>query len=92
MHGARALTLALALALALSLALTHTRCTALEQKWLLRVITKDLAIGLKEDKIFKMLHPDAQELYNSVCDLKQTCERCADPAPTPTPNPALSTV
>jgi len=57
----------------------HIRCTALEQKWLLRVITKDLAIGFKEDKIFKMLHPDAQELYNSVCDLKQTCDRCADP-------------
>ena len=57
----------------------HLKCTALEQKWLLRVITKDLSIGLKEDKIFKLLHPDAQELYNSVCDLAQTCERCSDP-------------
>lgn len=57
----------------------HTRCTALEQKWIFRIITKDLGIGMKEDKVFKLLHPDAQELYNSVCDLSATCEKCADP-------------
>jgi hypothetical protein len=44
----------------------HTRCTALEQKWIFRIITKDLGIGMKEDKVFKLLHPDAQELYKPV--------------------------
>ena len=34
---------------------------------------------MKEDSIFKKLHPDAQELYNSVCDLRATCKTCADP-------------
>ena len=57
----------------------YRKCTALEQKWILRVIIKDMQISMKEDKLFKMLHPDAQELYNSVCDLRATCEKCADP-------------
>ena len=44
--------------------------TATEQRWILRIITKDMHIGMKEDSIFKLLHPDAQELYNSVCNLR----------------------
>ena len=55
------------------------RSTAREQRWILRVVLKDMQIGMKEDSVFRHLHPDAKELYNSVCDLKLTCEKCADP-------------
>jgi len=57
----------------------HTRCTAQEQRWLLRIILKDMQIGMKEDSIFNMLHADAKEHYNSVCDLHNTCQKCSDP-------------
>ena len=39
-----------------------------------------MQIGMKEDSVFKLLHPDAKELYSSVCDLKFTCEQCVDPS------------
>lgn len=58
----------------------HTTTTAQEQRWLLRIILKDMHIGMKEDSILTMLHADAKELYNSVCDLHQTCLKCADPS------------
>ena len=53
--------------------------TAREQRWILRVILKDMQLGMKEDSVFKLLHPDAKELYASVCDLRATCEQCVDP-------------
>ena len=43
----------------------YDRTTAREQRWILRVILKDMQIGMKEDRVFKLLHPDAKELYNS---------------------------
>ena len=58
----------------------HQRMTAQEQRWMLRIVIKDMQIGMKETSIFKELHPDAQELYNSVCDLQATCQQCSDPS------------
>ena len=58
----------------------HERTTAVEQKWILRVILRDMTIGFKEDSIFKLLHPDAQELYNTMCDLEGMCAKCRDPS------------
>ena len=56
------------------------KTTAREQRWILRVILKDMQIGMKEDSIFRELHPDAKELYASVCDLRSTCQQCVDPS------------
>jgi DNA ligase-4 len=39
----------------------HTGTTAVEQKWLLRIILKHMGMGMKENFIFKKYHPDAQE-------------------------------
>ena len=58
----------------------YDQTTAVEQKWILRIVLKDMAIGMKEDSVFRLLHPDAQELYNSVCSLEDTCTQVADPA------------
>ena len=57
----------------------YDQTTAVEQKWILRIVLKDMAIGMKEDSVFRLLHPDAQELYNSVCSLEDTCTQVADP-------------
>ena len=62
------------------LAEMFSKMTAQEQRWMLRVVLKDMSIGIKENSIFNQLHPDAQELYNSVCDLQATCRQCADPS------------
>jgi DNA ligase-4 len=53
---------------------------AYAQRWILRVILKDMHLWMKEDTIFNMLHKDAKELYNSTTDLRATCEKCIDPA------------
>lgn len=37
---------------------------ALEQKWLIRMILKDLKIGLSQQSVFAVFHPDADEMYN----------------------------
>lgn len=60
------------------LTVMHTRMTAQEQRWMLHIVIKDMKIGMKEASIFSQLHPDAQELYNSVCDLQATCIQCSD--------------
>lgn len=39
----------------------HLNTTALEQKWLMRIILKHMGMGMKESFLFKKYHPDAQE-------------------------------
>jgi DNA ligase-4 len=45
--------------------------TLLEHKWLLRIILKDLKIGIGHETILKNYHPDAITLYNVTSDLKE---------------------
>lgn len=49
----------------------------LEQKWLIRIILKQLRLGLGEQKIFSLYHPLAKEFYTRTTDLKRVCE-CVD--------------
>jgi DNA ligase 4 len=42
-----------------------------EQKWLARIILKDLKIGLGHETVLKNYHPDAVDLYNITSDLKE---------------------
>jgi DNA ligase-4 len=42
-----------------------------EQKWLVRVILKDLKIGIGHEVILRSYHKDAVDLYNSTSDLKE---------------------
>ncbi|CAL8340998.1 unnamed protein product [Lota lota] len=41
-----------------------TQSSALEQKWLIRVISKDMKLGISEETALQAFHPDASELYN----------------------------
>lgn len=40
------------------------RTDAVEQKWLIRMILKDLKFGMSEDTILNVFHPDARDLYD----------------------------
>lgn len=55
----------------------HLGTTALEQKWLLRIILKHMGMGMKENFLFKKYHPDAQER----CDAP-TYPTCPEPTTT----------
>ncbi|XP_062183911.1 putative DNA ligase 4 [Phragmites australis] len=54
------------------------RTNALEMKWLLMIILKDLKLGISEKSIFHEFHPDAEDLFNVTCDLKLVCEKLND--------------
>ncbi|RHY32831.1 hypothetical protein DYB32_002182 [Aphanomyces invadans] len=48
-----------------------THCTAEEQKWLMRIIIKDMKIGLRHERVLQFMHPDAVEMFNHTNDLQK---------------------
>ncbi|KAK0238686.1 DNA ligase 4 [Armillaria nabsnona] len=57
----------------------YNRATPEEQKWIARIILKDLVISVKETTVFAVFHPDAQDLYNTCSDLKKVAWTLWDP-------------
>uniref|UniRef100_A0A8C3SL56 DNA ligase n=1 Tax=Chelydra serpentina TaxID=8475 RepID=A0A8C3SL56_CHESE len=57
-----------------------TQSSALEQKWLIRMIIKDLKLGVSQQTIFSRFHPDAAELHNVTTDLEKVCRQLHDPS------------
>eukprot|EP01124_Arcella_intermedia_P024176 TRINITY_DN4012_c0_g1_i3.p1 TRINITY_DN4012_c0_g1~~TRINITY_DN4012_c0_g1_i3.p1 ORF type:complete len:941 (-),score=258.52 TRINITY_DN4012_c0_g1_i3:49-2478(-) len=55
------------------------RTTVIEQKWLVRIIIKELKIGISEKSILNYYHEDAIDLYNVTSNLKKVCEVLKDP-------------
>ncbi|KAG7093593.1 DNA ligase (ATP) [Marasmius oreades] len=49
----------------------YNRTTPEEQRWIIRIILKDMVISVKETTVFSVFHPDAQDLYNTCSDLKK---------------------
>ena len=45
--------------------------SAREQKWLIRMIMKELKIGISQASIFSVFHNDAEDLFNVKMDLKK---------------------
>ena len=41
-----------------------TSLSAIEQKWLIRMVMKELKMGLSQTSVLSVYHPDAEELYN----------------------------
>uniref|UniRef100_A0A8C5LLV9 DNA ligase n=1 Tax=Leptobrachium leishanense TaxID=445787 RepID=A0A8C5LLV9_9ANUR len=58
--------------------IAHT--TAQEQKWLIRMIIKDMKLGLSQQTIFSTFHKDATELHNVTTDLEKVCQQLHDPS------------
>ncbi|XP_049919490.1 DNA ligase 4 isoform X2 [Epinephelus moara] len=57
-----------------------THSTALEQKWLIRMILKDMKLGISKETVLQVFHPDAAELYNVNTDLNKVCQQLHDPS------------
>lgn len=57
-----------------------TQSSALEQKWLIRMIVKDLKLGFSQQTIFSIFHSDAAELHNVTTDLEKVCRQLHDPS------------
>jgi DNA ligase-4 len=45
--------------------------SAREHKWLIRIVMKDLKIGLKQQTVFSIFHEDAEDLYNVKMNLEK---------------------
>lgn len=52
-----------------TLQLMLLKLSAIEQKWLIRLLLKDMHLGIAHTKILKTYHPDAVELYDVCNDL-----------------------
>ncbi|KAK2706859.1 DNA ligase 4-like [Artemia franciscana] len=53
--------------------------SALEQKWLIRIILKNLKLGTGQNGILAAYHPDAKDMYDKVNSLEKVCEKLKDP-------------
>jgi len=47
--------------------------SAREQKWLIRIIMKELKTGLSQHLVFSSYHVDAEDLYNVKMSLQKVC-------------------
>ncbi|TCD60360.1 DNA ligase (ATP) [Steccherinum ochraceum] len=57
----------------------YNRTTPEEQRWIVRVILKDMVISVKETTVFSVFHPDAHDLFNTCSDLKKVAWELWDP-------------
>ncbi|KAF8325377.1 ATP dependent DNA ligase domain-containing protein, partial [Cantharellus anzutake] len=62
-----------------ALRVVGNKCTANEIRWIVRIILKDLGIGVKETTVFSVFHPDAIDLFSTCSDLKKVSWDLADP-------------
>ncbi|KAG1700928.1 DNA ligase 4 [Nymphon striatum] len=53
--------------------------SAIEQKWLIRMILKDMRLGISEQSILNAFHVDAKDLYDVSNSLSKVCLTLKDP-------------
>lgn len=46
------------------------KMSAREQKWLIRIIMKELKVGLSQQSVLSVFHEDAEDLFNVKTSLK----------------------
>ncbi|XP_049941540.1 DNA ligase 4 isoform X2 [Schistocerca serialis cubense] len=61
------------------LTLLLTGMSEMEQKWLIRMILKDMKLGVGHIGIFNAFHPDASTLYDVSNDLSKVCTLLHNP-------------
>jgi DNA ligase-4 len=54
--------------------------TAREQKWIVRIVLKELKLGVSEKTFLKAFHVDAEEYFNITSSLRKVCDTLIDPA------------
>ncbi|XP_067928082.1 DNA ligase 4-like isoform X2 [Watersipora subatra] len=52
--------------------------TGLENKWFIRMLVKDMKLGLGQDSILAAVHPDAPALFNVDTSLERVCLKLRD--------------
>ena len=52
------------------------KLSAREHKWLVRIVLKDMGIGVKAESILSFIHPDATNIYNLTTDIAHVVEKC----------------
>ncbi|XP_031573134.1 DNA ligase 4-like [Actinia tenebrosa] len=62
-----------------SLQILLRNTTAMEQKWLIRIILRELKTGLSENSVLGVFHSDALELYNICNSLSKVCQDLHNP-------------
>jgi len=55
------------------------KTTAIQQKWLVRMILKDVKFGVGQKGALDALHPDAAEFFDKNANLRKVCETLTDP-------------
>ncbi|PIK62711.1 putative DNA ligase 4 [Apostichopus japonicus] len=53
--------------------------SAIEQKWLIRMIMKEMKVGISQASIFAVFHSDAEDFFNVTNSLSKVCTDLADP-------------
>eukprot|EP00760_Papus_ankaliazontas_P034983 PhM_4_TR7572/c1_g1_i1/m.7768/K10777/LIG4, DNL4; DNA ligase 4 len=55
------------------------RCTsAVEQKWLIRVLLKDMRMHVQHTTLLGAFHPNALDTFNATNSLQAVCQKCAN--------------
>ncbi|KAJ3326597.1 DNA ligase (ATP) [Blyttiomyces sp. JEL0837] len=53
-------------------------CTALENKWLARIVLKEMKMGVTENSVFNIWHPSALDLWNISSSLSRVAHELKD--------------
>ncbi|KAK2168896.1 hypothetical protein LSH36_13g04032 [Paralvinella palmiformis] len=56
------------------------KTSAEEQKWLIRMILKEMKMGLSQQSVFSIFHQDAEDVYNVKMSLEKVCTMLRDPS------------
>ena len=48
-------------------------------KWFVRIVLKDMKLGLGQTSVMNQFHPDAKDLYDVNANLRKVCEQLKDP-------------
>ncbi|XP_069127951.1 DNA ligase 4-like [Argopecten irradians] len=55
-----------------------TNMSAIELKWLIRMIVKELKVGLSQASVLSVYHPDAEDFFNVNNNLEKVCRMLRD--------------
>lgn len=55
-----------------------TTTSAEEQKWLMRILLKEMKLGVGHKLILNTFHPDAEVLYDVSNNLMKVCQKLSD--------------
>ncbi|CAH1773972.1 unnamed protein product [Owenia fusiformis] len=54
--------------------------SALDNKWLIRMILRDMKLGFSQHSVFTTFHQDAEDYFNVCTSLQKVCQRLHNPS------------